>query len=35
MIMTNIDNSNIFNLFRQNGWTEEVQFDDFVDAYQW
>lgn len=25
----------IRNLFRQNGWTEEVQFDDFVDAYQW
>ena len=25
----------IRNLFRQNGWTEEVQFDEFVDAYQW
>ena len=25
----------IRNLFRQNGWTEDVQFDEFVDAYQW
>lgn len=25
----------IRNLFRQNGWTEEVQFDEFVESYQW
>lgn len=24
----------IRNLFRQNGWTEDVQFDGFVDAYE-
>ena len=25
----------IRNLFRDNGWTEEVQFDGYVEDYDW
>jgi hypothetical protein len=26
---------NIRDLFRENGWTEEVQFDSYVEDYDW
>jgi hypothetical protein len=26
---------NIRKLFRDNGWTEEVMFDDYVEDYDW
>ena len=26
---------NIRNLFRENGWTADVQFDDYVEDYDW
>ena len=26
---------NIRNLFRESGWTEEVQFDSYVEDYDW